>query len=161
MRRSLCGNQRGSRWLLALHGRVVAAAAAKSIRHLGTSVSDDSSDCNHQWCVFQIMIPPLQEYLAADSSPEAVLVTGWSEPGFMGQLLWELDQGQSALPPGEKLTLSVHLKVAASAGTAACLLKAWGVFSKTAAAAGVCHVGLAVRTMCLQHVKYSQIAACR
>lgn len=45
-------------------------------------------------------VPLLQEYLSADSSPEAVLVTGWSEPGFMGQLLWELDQGQSALPPG-------------------------------------------------------------
>lgn len=42
----------------------------------------------------------LQEYLLADSSPEAVLVAGWSEAGFMGQLLWELDQGQNALPPG-------------------------------------------------------------
>lgn len=42
-----------------------------------------------------------QEYLSADSSPEAVLIAGWSEIGFMGQLLWELDQGASALPPGK------------------------------------------------------------
>jgi hypothetical protein len=44
----------------------------------------------------------MQEYLCVDSSPEAVLVAGWSDPGFMGQLLWELDQGQSALPPGKE-----------------------------------------------------------
>eukprot|EP00878_Enallax_costatus_P037607 GHUV01042494.1.p1 GENE.GHUV01042494.1~~GHUV01042494.1.p1 ORF type:complete len:301 (+),score=77.35 GHUV01042494.1:33-935(+) len=51
--------------------------------------------------------PPLavlvQEYLAADSSPQAVLVAGWSECGFMAELLHAFDSGSSCLPAGSEI----------------------------------------------------------
>lgn len=51
----------------------------------------------------------MQEYLSIDSSPQAVLVAGWPGAGFMSQLLWELDKGTYALPPGEALHRCVHV----------------------------------------------------
>lgn len=45
----------------------------------------------------------MQEYLAVDSSPQAVLVAGWSEPGFMAELLQAFDTGSSCLPPGSEI----------------------------------------------------------
>lgn len=48
-------------------------------------------------------IQTLQEYLSADSSPEAVLVCGWATTGFMAELLWALSRGSAALPPGSEI----------------------------------------------------------
>uniref|UniRef100_A0A383W1D6 Uncharacterized protein n=1 Tax=Tetradesmus obliquus TaxID=3088 RepID=A0A383W1D6_TETOB len=66
-----------------------AAAAAK-----------DSSDSHKDTSSFNY-VP--REYLAVDSSPEALMVCGWSESGFMAELLYELDSGASCLPPGSEI----------------------------------------------------------
>ncbi|WIA22303.1 hypothetical protein OEZ85_004619 [Tetradesmus obliquus] len=59
------------------------------------AAAKDSSDSHKDTSSFNY-VP--REYLAVDSSPEALMVCGWSESGFMAELLYELDSGASCLP---------------------------------------------------------------
>ncbi|WIA42760.1 hypothetical protein OEZ86_008702 [Tetradesmus obliquus] len=64
------------------------------------AAAKDSSDSHKDTSSFNY-VP--REYLAVDSSPEALMVCGWSESGFMAELLYELDSGASCLPPGSEI----------------------------------------------------------